>query len=58
MSMKKDYNTIEELIKQNLDTKEDVKTFKLMKELKDVKKRGDIFISSFLALFTCFCKLV
>jgi len=40
MVMKKRYSTIEELIKNNLNDDEDVETLKLMKFLKDVKKRG------------------
>jgi len=40
MAMKKEYSTIEELIKQNVSTEEHAETLKLMKELKDVLKRG------------------
>ena len=38
--MKKEYKTIKELIRENLNTKEDVETLKLINQLKDVKKRG------------------
>ncbi len=48
--MKKEYKTIEELIKKNLDTEEDAETLKLMKELKDVKKRGHFTKEEFLKM--------
>lgn len=38
--MKKEYTTIEELIKNNLSTEEDAKTLVLMNKLKGVIKRG------------------
>jgi len=50
MTMKKEYKTIEELIKQNLSTEEDAKTLKLIKELKDVKKRGYFTKEEFLKM--------
>ena len=38
--MKREYTTIEELIKNNLNTEEDLGTEKLINELKPVLKRG------------------
>jgi len=50
--MKKEYSTIEELIKQNLSTEEhdDAKTLKLINELKDVKKRSYFTKEEFLKM--------
>jgi len=48
--MKKEYKTIEELIKKNLSREEDAKTLKLMRELKDVKKRGYFTRDEFLKM--------
>jgi len=48
--MKKEYSTIEELIKENLDTKEHAETLKLINELKDVKKRGYFTKEEFLKM--------
>ncbi len=48
--MKKEYSTIEELIKNNLDTKEDAETLKLINELKGVKKRGYFTKEEFLKM--------
>jgi len=50
MVMKKRYSTIEELIKNNLNDDEDVETLKLMKFLKDVKKRGYFTKEEFFAV--------
>lgn len=48
--MKKEYSTIEELIKQNLNTEEYAETLKLMNELKGVKKRGYFTKDEFLKI--------
>jgi len=48
--MKKEYKTIEELIKQNLSTEEHAETLKLMRKLKDVKKRGYFTKDEFLKM--------
>jgi hypothetical protein len=38
--MKKIYSSIQELIKKKLDTNEETETLKLIKELKNIKRRG------------------
>ena len=48
--MKKEYSTIEELIKENLSTEEHAETLKLMNELKGVKKRGYFTKDEFLKM--------
>ena len=48
--MNKKYKTIEELIKKNLDTKENAETLKLMNELKNVKERGYFTKEEFLKI--------
>ena len=48
--MKKEYSTIEELIRNNLSTKEDTGTLKLINKLKDVKKRGYITKKEFIEI--------
>lgn len=50
MKMIKEYETIEELIKESLDTKEDAETLKLINQLKDVKKRGYFTKEEFLKI--------
>lgn len=48
--MKKEYSTIEELIKQNLSTEEYAETSKLINELEGVKKRGYFTKDEFLKM--------
>lgn len=48
--MKKEYSSIEELIKKNLNTKEHAETLKLINELKGVKKRGYITKDEFMKI--------
>lgn len=48
--MKKEYSTIEELIKQNLSTRENTETLKLLNELKNVTKRGYFTKEEFLKM--------
>lgn len=48
--MKKYYSTIEELIKNEIDTKEDKETLKLMNSLKEIKKRGYFTKDEFLKM--------
>lgn len=48
--MKKEYTTLEELIKKNLNTEEDAETSKLMNQLKAVKKRGHFTKAEFLKI--------
>lgn len=48
--MKKYYSTIEELIKNELDTKEDAETLKRMNSLKEIKKRGYFTKDEFLKM--------
>jgi len=48
--MEKEYSTLEELIKQNLDTEEIAKTSKLINELQDIKKRGYFTKDEFLKM--------
>lgn len=48
--MKKDYATLEELIRKNLDTKEDKATSILINKLKGIKKRGYFTKKEFLQM--------
>jgi len=50
MPMKKEYKSIEELIKNNLNIEEDAVTLKLINELKKIKKRGYFTKAEFLAI--------
>ena len=48
--MRKEYKTIEKLIKVNLGTKEDIKALKLINQLKEVEKRGYFTKEEFLKM--------
>ena len=50
MKMKKEYSTIEKVIKKTLRTEEDATTLKLMNELNGVKKRGSFTKDEFLKM--------
>ncbi len=48
--MKKEFKTIEELIKNCLNTNEDAKALKIINELENVKKRGYFTKGEFLKM--------